>query len=80
MRGTHWGKGTIGLQAAVPKRLHTLPSVLRSRRALYGQSLTYTAVVLCYSLLFLQLVIDGPSPRSLKNMEYNTVTILKLMH
>ena len=23
MRGTHWGKGTIGLQAAVPKRSHT---------------------------------------------------------
>ena len=25
MRGTHWGKGTIGLQAAVPKRPHTRP-------------------------------------------------------
>ena len=25
MRGTHWGKGTIGLQAAVPKRPHTWP-------------------------------------------------------
>ena len=22
--GTHWGKGTIGLQAAVPKKPHTL--------------------------------------------------------
>ena len=25
MRGTHWGKGTIGVQAAVPKRPHTRP-------------------------------------------------------
>jgi len=25
MRVTHWGKGTIGLQAAVPKRPHTRP-------------------------------------------------------
>jgi len=23
MKGTHWGKATIGLQAAVPKRPHT---------------------------------------------------------
>jgi hypothetical protein len=27
MRGTHWGKGTIGLQAAVPKRPHTRPLI-----------------------------------------------------
>jgi len=32
MRGTHWGKGTIGLQAAVPKRPHTRP-FLRHRSA-----------------------------------------------
>jgi hypothetical protein len=25
MRGTHWGKGTIGLQAAVPKKPHRRP-------------------------------------------------------
>ena len=25
MRGIHWGKGTIGLQAAVPKWPHTRP-------------------------------------------------------
>ena len=25
MRATHWGKGVIGLQAAVPKRPHTRP-------------------------------------------------------
>ena len=25
MRGTHWGKGAIGLQAAGPKRPHTRP-------------------------------------------------------
>ena len=28
MRGTHWGKGTIGLQTAVQKRPHTRPLTL----------------------------------------------------
>jgi len=27
MRGTHWGKGTLGLQAAVPKRPYKRPYV-----------------------------------------------------
>ena len=27
MWGTHWGKGTIGPQAAVPKRPHIRPSI-----------------------------------------------------
>ena len=40
MKGTHRGKGTIGLQAEVPKRPHTRPSLFcAQQRGLWGAEL-----------------------------------------
>jgi len=35
MKGTYWGKGTIGLQAAVPKRPHRRPLTFNSTPQIY---------------------------------------------
>ena len=41
MRETHWGKGTIGLQTAVPNRPHT-------RSLTFTPSMACTVIVLPY--------------------------------
>ena len=51
MRGTQWGKGTIGLQAVVPKRPHTRPFIFNFFACINTVSFKFCVIIILFNIL-----------------------------